>query len=105
MGTAIKLKFPGFYVKVINNTYVSNPKGWKFTDPKRRVALSNTINMPRENDIAEVLDIDTYTDGTRCYLCRDIDGFMFCADDPSVELYGKNWPETAERIKKEFAIK
>ena len=98
----IKLKRPGFYVKLVNNSLVSNPKGWRARGKK--VNVTNVTTNPRENDIAEVLDIDIYSDGTRCFLCKDIDGFMFAVDEPGVVLFGKDWMETAERIKKEFSI-
>jgi len=98
----IKFKKPGFYVRVINRSLVSNPKGWKTSNKKIRI--TNPINNPREKDIAEVIDIDTYTDGMRCFLCRDIDGFTFAVDEPGVELFGEDWPDTAERIKKEYSI-
>lgn len=103
MKKTISMKYPGFYVRVTNNSYVSNPKGWKSNGKKINVV--NTTNNPRENDIAEVIDIDTGISGDRCYLCKDIDGFMFAIDDPGVEFFAKNWPEAADRIKKEYSIK
>ena len=96
----IKFKKPGFYVRVTDRTLVSNPKGWKLKGKK----ITNPINNPRENDIAEVLDIDVYADGTRCFLCRDLDGFTFAVDEVGTELFGEDWPTTAERIKKEYSV-
>lgn len=98
----IKLTRPGFYVRVTNKSLVSNPKGWKFSSKKAKVI--NPTDNPRNNDIAEVIDIDTCSDGSRCFLCRDIDGFTFAVDEPGVEFFGKNWLETAERIKKEYSV-
>ena len=97
-----KLKFPGFYVQITDKTMVSNPKGWKAKGKKINVV--NVTTNPRDNDIAEVIDIDTYTDGTRCFLCKDIDGFMFAVDEAGTTLFGKDWPDTAERIKTEYSV-
>ena len=96
----IKLTHPGFYVRVVNKASVESPKGWKLKGRK----ISNPTSNPRDNDIAEVIDIDIYTDGTRCFLCKDIDDFTFAINESDVELFGKNWSETAERIKKEYSI-
>lgn len=94
------MKYPGFYVRVTNNSYVSSPKGWKSS---KKIMIVNTTDNPRANDIAEVLDIDSFNN-ERCYLCKDIDGFMFAIDDPGVEFFAKNWPEAADRIKKEYSV-
>lgn len=101
MKKTLSMKYPGFYVRVTDKSYVSNPKGWKATG--RKIMIVNATNNPRENDIAEVLDIDSFNDG-KCYLCKDIDGFMFAVDDPGVEFFAKNWPEAADRIKKEYSL-
>ena len=102
MKNTIKLRFPGFYIQVTDKSFVSSPKGWKTRGKKINVV--NTTNNPRENDIAEVLDIDVYADGTRCFLCKDIDGFMFAIDEAGAILFGKDWPETAEKIKQKYSI-